>query len=152
MCYIICITLVHEISIHAANKETIMRGAKVRETFGGMLRRIRIEEADIGLRAFADLINMKPSNLSNIERDCIPPPASRKAIDRICDALGLPKNDSRREKLFDLAAKAKNRIPADIAEAVKEWPGIPVLVRTVANKQLSEKKLRELAEYIKKFY
>ena len=142
----------HEILIQSDKKETIMRGAKVRETFGGMLKKIRINEADIGLRAFADLINMKPSNLSNIERDRIPPPASRKAIDSISDALGLPHGDPRRDKLFDLAARAKNRIPADIAEAVKEQPGIPVLVRTVANKQLSENKLRELAEYIKKFY
>jgi transcriptional regulator with XRE-family HTH domain len=130
----------------------IMRGAKKPKTFGELLKKIRVEEAGIGLRAFANLINMKPSNLSNIERGRIPPPASRKAIDTICDALGLPKTDLRRDELFDLAAKAKNRIPADVADAVKEQPGIPVLVRTVANKQLSEKKLRELAEYIKKFY
>jgi transcriptional regulator with XRE-family HTH domain len=121
-------------------------------TFGALLKKLRVEEADIGLRAFADLINMKPSNLSNMERDRIPPPANRETIDRIGDALGLPIGDPRRNELFDLAAKAKNRIPADVAEAVKEQPGIPVLVRTVANKQLSEEKLKELAEYIKKFY
>jgi len=122
------------------------------EMFGGLLKRIRVQEADIGLRAFADLINMKPSNLSNIERGRIPPPASRKAIETICDALGLSSDDPRREELFDLAAKTKNRIPADVADAVRAQPGVPVLVRTVANKQLSEKKLRELAEYVKKFY
>ena len=127
-------------------------GRKAEKTFGQMLKELRVEEADIGLRAFAGLIDMKPSNLSNIERNKIPPPASKKAIDRICDALGLANNDSRRAKLFDLAAEAKNRIPADVAEAVKEYRGIAVLVRTVANRQLSEKKMRELAEYIKKFY
>ena len=130
----------------------IMRGAKAKEAFGGLLKKIRVEEACIGLCAFADLIDMKPSNLSNIERNRIPPPAGRKAIVRICDSLGLAKNDHRREKMFDLAAKAENRIPADVADVVKNQPGVPVLVRTVANKQLSEKKLRELAEYIKKFY
>jgi len=121
-------------------------------TFGAMLKKLRVEEADIGLRAFADLINMKPSNLSNIERGRIPPPANRETIDRIGDALGLPIGDPRRNELFDLAAEAKNRIPVDVAEAIKEQPGIPVLVRTVANKQLSKEKLKELAEYIKKFY
>ena len=129
-----------------------MCGREIAKTFGGMLKKLRLEEAGIGLRAFADLINMKPSNLSNIERDRIPPPASRIAIVRICDALGMAKADTRRGELFDLAADAKNRIPADVAEAVKKQPGIPVLVRTVANKQLSEKKLREFAEYVKKFY
>ncbi|MBN2020007.1 MAG: helix-turn-helix domain-containing protein [Sedimentisphaerales bacterium] len=121
-------------------------------TFGKLLKKLRIEEAKIGLRAFASMINMKPSNLSNIETGRIAPPASSEAIKTICDSLGLSSNDPHREKLFDLAAKSKNRIPADVADAVKKQRGIPVLVRTVANKQLSEKKLRELAEYIKKFY
>lgn len=129
-----------------------MAATKDTETFGGLLKKLRLEEADIGLRAFADLIDMKPSNLSNIERDRTLPPASREAIENICNALGLDKVDTRRTQLFDLAAKTKNRIPADVAHAVKEQPGIPVLVRTVANKQLSEQKLRKLAEYIKKFY
>lgn len=124
----------------------------IKKTFGEVLKKLRVEQAGIGLRTFADLINMKPSNLSNIERNRIAPPANRKAIDIICDALGLPDNDPQRDDLFDLAAKAKNRIPADIADAVREQPGIPVLVRTVANKQLNENKLRELNEYIKKFY
>lgn len=129
-----------------------MAARRSQKTFGLLLRKLRIDEAGIGLRAFAGMIDMKPSNLSNIERGRIPPPASRKAIDTICDALGLASKDSRRVELFNLAAEAKNRIPADVAEAVKTCPGVPVLVRTVANRQLSEKKIKELAEYIKKHY
>ncbi len=121
-------------------------------TFGRYLKKLRLEEARIGLRAFASMIDMKPSNLSNIERDRIPPPANRKTIDTICDTLGLAKDAPERDQMFDLAAKAKGRIPADVAEAIKASPGVPVLVRTVANRQLSEKKLRELAEYIKEYY
>ncbi|MBW8000723.1 MAG: helix-turn-helix transcriptional regulator [Planctomycetes bacterium] len=122
------------------------------ESFGVMLKKLRLEEANIGLRVFADMINMKPSNLSNIERSKIAPPANRKTIDLICDTLGLSKTDQRRTELFDAAAEGQNRVPADVADAVKQQPGVPVLVRTVANKQLSEEKLKELAEYIKKYY
>jgi transcriptional regulator with XRE-family HTH domain len=122
------------------------------ETFGEMVKRLRIEEACIGLRAFADLVNMRPSNLSNMERGRIAPPADKKKLDLICDALGLPSQDPRRAQLFDLAARAKNRIPADVADAVREQPGIPVLVRSVSNRQLNEKEIRDLAEYIKEFY
>ena len=128
------------------------RTKKQVRTFGQLLKKLRIEEARVGLRAFADLIDMKPSNLSNIERDRTAPPASKKKLDLICDALGLPNGDARREELFNLAADTKNRIPADVAEVVREQPGIPVLVRTVGNKQLSEEKIKELAEYIKEFY
>ena len=126
--------------------------SKSKTTFGQMLKKLRLDEAGIGLRAFAAMIEMQPSNLSNIERDRVPPPASRQAVDRICDALGLADSDLRRAQLFDLAANVANRIPADVADAVRKQPGVPVLVRTVANKQLSEKKLRELAEYIKEYY
>jgi len=119
-------------------------------TFGAELKRLRMASG-MGLRVFANLIDMAPSNLSNIERGKIPPPAGKKMLDTICDALGLPPDDPNRVLVFDLAA-AGRRIPADVAEAVKKQPGVPVLVRTVADKQLSEKKIRELAEYIKKYY
>jgi transcriptional regulator with XRE-family HTH domain len=120
-------------------------------TFGQELKRLRLG-AQIGLRAFSSLIDMAPSNLSNIERDKAPPPAKREKLELICSALGLDPDDPQREKLFDLAAAwDEGRIPADVREAVRK-PGIPVLVRTVANKQLSKKKLRELAEYIASYY
>lgn len=119
-------------------------------SFGQMLKHIRVQEANIGLRRFAGMIGMQPSNLSNIEQGRIAPPATRKQLDLMCDTLGLSQNDNKRTRLFDLAAEySQNRIPADVADTIKNQVGVPVLVRTVANKQLSEKKLRELANYIK---
>lgn len=120
--------------------------------FGRLLKKIRVEEANIGLRSFAELVELQSSNLSNIERGKIPPPANKETLDRICDALGLSSADPRRAALFDLAAEDSKRIPADIATAIKENEGVPVLVRTVANKQLSDEKLRELTKYIEEHY
>jgi transcriptional regulator with XRE-family HTH domain len=125
--------------------------AKKNTTFGRELKQLRLE-ARIGLRAFARLIDMAPSNLSNIERERIAPPAGRSKIDEICDALGLGNRDTRRELMYDLAAADAGRIPADISEAIHKNPGIPVLVRTVAGKRMNEKKIKDLAEYIKKYY
>lgn len=122
------------------------------ESFGQLLKKIRIEKANIGLRRFAELVEIQPSNLSNMERGKIPPPANSKTIKCICDTLGLSKSDSLRSQLFDLAAHKSNRIPADVADIVKQNAGVPVLVRTVNNKQLSEDKLRELATYIEEHY
>lgn len=120
--------------------------------FGQLLKKIRVEEANIGLRNFAEMVELQPSNLSNIERGKIAPPANKGTLDRICDTLGLSPADPRRAELFDLAAEDSKRIPADIATAIKENQGVPVLVRTVANKQLSDEKLRELAKYIEENY
>ena len=66
--------------------------------------------------------------------------------------LGLPGEDPRREDLLDLAARTKNRIPADVADTIREQPGIPVLIRTVGSKHLGEDEIRELTEYIREFY
>ncbi|MBA7530026.1 hypothetical protein ES705_22229 [subsurface metagenome] len=121
--------------------------------FGQLLKKLRIEKANIGLRRFADLVDLQPSNLSNIEQGKIPPPANKKTIDCICDTLGLSKEDPQKAELFDLASDANaGRIPADVADAVKKQAGVPVLVRTVANRQLSEEKLIELAKYIEENY
>jgi transcriptional regulator with XRE-family HTH domain len=125
---------------------------KATEIFGGLVKKIRLEETKVGLRAFAELIEWQPSNLSNLERGRLAPPADGKTITSICNALGLSEDDPRRSRLFDLAAKEKKAIPQDVAKAIKEQPGIPVLVRAVANKRLDDDKLKELAEYIKKFY
>ena len=123
------------------------------QSFGQLLRKLRIEKANIGLRRFAELVELQPSNLSNIEQAKIPPPANRKTIECICDTLGLSESDPLRSKLFDLAAQCKsNRIPADVADIIRQNAGVPVLVRTVDNKQLSEKKLKELAKYIEEHY
>jgi transcriptional regulator with XRE-family HTH domain len=123
------------------------------ESFGQLLKKLRIEKANIGLRRFAELVEMYPSNLSNIERGKAPPPAKSEKIELICEALGLSKSDPLRSKLFDLAAQYKpNRMPADVANIIKNNAGVPVLVRTVDNKQLSENKLKELAKYIEEHY
>jgi len=126
---------------------------QVEQSFGQLLKKIRIEKANIGLRRFAELVELQASNLSNIERGKIPPPANSKTLNCICDTLGLSKSDPLRVKLFDLAAQYKSkRIPADVADIIKQNAGVPVLVRTVDNKQLSEKKLKDLAKYIEEHY
>lgn len=123
-----------------------------KETFGTMLKKIRLEDARIGLRAFADLIGWQASNLSNLERGRVKAPADHKKILEICDALGLAPQDPRRTQLIDLAAKDRDAVPGDVAEAIRQQPGMPVLVRTVTNRRLDDKKLKELAEYIRTFY
>jgi len=125
--------------------------AKINENFGEYLKKLRLQ-ARIGLREFARLINKQPSNYSNIETGKSAPPADSKTLDVICDTLGLEKNCEQRNILFDLAAKEGKRIPADIAQSIREFRGIPVLVRTIKNKKLSETKLLELTKYIKKNY
>ena len=96
---------------------------------------------------------MQPSNLSNIEYGRIAPPQDHDALARIAEALGFEEGSPGRQRLFDLAIEHKEgALPADVARYAGSAQGIPVLLRTIQNRQLSEEELRELADYIQERY
>ncbi len=121
-------------------------------TFGEYLRKCRLK-AGYGLRSFAVTIGMQPSNLSNIEHGRLPPPQDARVLEFIAETLGMSKGSKEYSLFFDLAVKHKGvALPPDVASYAEKTPGIPVLLRTIENKKLSEKDLRELTEYIRVKY
>ena len=116
-------------------------------TFGEFLRTHRLK-AGLGLRAFAEAAGLQPSNLSNIEHGRIAPPQDREVLNRIADLLNLSEESPERATLFDLAVKGRNRLPADIAGFAARTPGIPVLLRTIENRGLSQEELAQLTKYV----
>jgi transcriptional regulator with XRE-family HTH domain len=118
------------------------------ETFGGYLRALRLQ-AGVGLRAFAEAAEMQPSNLSNLEHGRLNPPQDKKTVDHLADLLGLEPGSSPRARFFDLAVAGRDRPPADVAAYAARTPGIPVLLRTIENRGLSEEELRRLTERIR---
>jgi transcriptional regulator with XRE-family HTH domain len=125
---------------------------KSKETFGQYLRKLRIARG-FGLRAFSRQLGMDAANLSNIERGKVRPPRSPEILEAIAEALALPEGNEERQRLFDLAvADRPERMPADVAHSAAKEPLIPLLLRTVANKQLGEKELRELIKELNERY
>jgi len=118
-----------------------------RETFGEYLRACRLK-AGYGLRVFAEAIEMRPSNLSNVEHGRIPPPQDLGTQTRIADALGFPEGSKERERLFDLAVAYKQKLPADVAAFAAKTPGIPVILRTLQNRRLTKRQVEDLTRYI----
>jgi len=119
-----------------------------RQSFGEYLRACRLK-AGLGLRTFAEAAAMKPSNLCAIEYGRQPPPRSAEALNRIADALGLPRGSRDRQRLCDLAAKHRpGALPPDVAAFAGRTPGIPVLLRTIENKRLTRQDLERLTEYV----
>ena len=116
-------------------------------TFGEFLRSHRLK-AGFGLRAFAEAAGLQPSNLSNIEHGRIAPPQDREILNRIADLLNLSEESPERATLFDLAVKGRDRLPADIAAFAARTPGIPVLLRTIENRGLSQEELAQLTKYV----
>lgn len=116
-------------------------------TFGEFLRAQRLR-AGFGLRAFAEMAEMQPSNLSNIEHGRIAPPQDREILSNLADLLDLPERSAERARLFDLAVEGRDRLPADVASFAARTPGIPTLLRTIDNRRLSQGQIAELTEYV----
>lgn len=118
-----------------------------RTTFGEFLRAHRLK-VGIGLRAFAEAAGLQPSNLSNIEHGRIRPPQDHDILNRIADLLNLSEGSAERATLFDLAIQGRGRLPADVATFAARTPGIPVLLRTIENRGLSQAELARLTKYV----
>jgi transcriptional regulator with XRE-family HTH domain len=116
------------------------------DDFGPYLRDLRLK-ANIGLRRFAELVAIKPSNLSNIENGRRHPPADPDKLHEIAQALGLAENSEEWQRLFD-AARRHGDLPADIRH-MADRNLVPALLRTIDDLQLGDDDISRLITDIK---
>lgn len=117
----------------------VATGAIMDSRFGETLRRLRLQ-AGYGLRRFAELIEIEPSNLSAIEHGRRAAP--EKKLREIADALGLAEDSAEWRDLFDSAAR-DGELPADVRHVANRRL-VPALLRTIDNRQLSDEEISEL--------
>lgn len=113
------------------------------KSFGSYLKESRLK-AGFGLRRFANLIEMKASNLCDIEHGRRRMPKER--LEATADVLGLEKGSSDWEQFFELA-RTRGELPADVQE-MAERRFMPALLRTIDNVKLSDDDLKRLIEDI----
>jgi transcriptional regulator with XRE-family HTH domain len=109
------------------------------KSFGSYLKELRLK-AGFGLRRFANLIEMKASNLCDIEHDRRAMP--KEYMEPVAEALGLEKGTADWEKFFELACKS-DEIPADV-QRVARRRFVPALLRTIDNVKLSDDDIKRL--------
>jgi transcriptional regulator with XRE-family HTH domain len=117
------------------------------KTFGKFLKEKRLA-LNLSLREFARKVGLQPSNYCNIEADVLPPPPVT-ALDRIAGALGLQQGTEDFEAFYDLAAKGRDEIPADVTRIVKANELIPAMLRTVEYENVTKNQLRGIIEDLK---
>jgi transcriptional regulator with XRE-family HTH domain len=113
-------------------------------TFGQFLKEKRLA-LDLSLREFARRVGMQPSNYCNVEADVLPPPPAE-TLEKVAHTLGLEKGTPDYETFHDLAAEARDEIPADVERIVKENDLIPAMLRTLEYEQLTREQLCGIIE------
>jgi len=118
------------------------------QTFGNCLRDLRIK-AGFGLRSFAKMVDMQPSNLSLIENSKVNPPRDKDILFKLAKALKLKKGTEDWGQFFDLAVQDIDSLPADIATDKATRDLLPIMLRTVANAKLSKEEILKLIKKIR---
>ena len=106
--------------------------------FGKMLREKRLAKR-YSLRAFAKLVSVSPTYLSQVEQDNVDPPTAER-VQRMAEVLG--------ENPDELIALA-GRLPEDLPKIIHKQPTeMPVLLREASG--LTAEQLRQLTEHVQR--
>ncbi|MCW6675810.1 helix-turn-helix domain-containing protein [Aerococcaceae bacterium NML171108] len=106
--------------------------------FGQYLRSVR-QAKKISIRQLAKAVSKTPTYISDIEKGNNKPP-ERELLDRIILALQLEEFPDIKNRLYDLAAKERKDVPADIKEYLMENESILKIIRT-AKESPNEKQI-----------
>ncbi len=112
--------------------------------FGEYVKKKRIEKG-ITLRSFSELVGIAPSYMSDIEKAKRNAP-TQEYLDKICEILEL--NNEERDELYDLAAKSKDTIAADLTQYVSENPNLRVALRKAKNFNMKDEEWIKVIEKI----
>jgi transcriptional regulator with XRE-family HTH domain len=112
--------------------------------------KMRRAELRLSLRAFAERAGMDPGNASRLERGRMAPPEGTEVLARIATALELKEGTREYERLMDVAAAAKGRVPQDLLTDQEVAARLPILFRTLRSKPLNGEQLEKLIDSIRK--
>lgn len=103
--------------------------------FQEVLRELR-NARGLGLREFAALVEMDPSNYARFESLNRPAVPTDENLSRIAEGLGLAADSEDRQVLFDTAALARGQIPTDLRENSDAMRQMPQVLQLLRNNQL----------------
>jgi transcriptional regulator with XRE-family HTH domain len=119
-----------------------------KQSFGSFIRAKRLE-ADITLRGMAQILDISPVYMSNIETDRNPAPKAD-ILENLAKALRLDKHE--REIMYDLAAESKSyaAIPGDLPEYISANEYARIALRVAKDVDATDTEWIEFIEKLKK--
>jgi transcriptional regulator with XRE-family HTH domain len=120
-----------------------------KKAFGVFFKELRIAQ-QMTLRQFCDTHGYDPGNMSRLERGLLPPPDSEAKLTDYAKALRIRRGSDTWYEFFDLARMAQGKLPPEILKNRDVVERLPLLFRTLRGQRVSERKLNELVEMIRR--
>jgi len=114
--------------------------------FGQYLRAVR-QAKKMSIRQLAKAVSKTPTYLSDIEKGNNKPP-EKELLEKIIQELKLDDYQKLKNTLFDLAAKERNDIPADIKEYLMSNKALLQIIRTAQEKPDGEQIWTQISEKV----
>lgn len=114
--------------------------------FGKYLRSVR-QAKGISIRQLAKDVNKTPTYLSDIENGHNKPP-EKELLETIIQKLNLDEFPKVKATLFDLAARERNDIPADVKDYIMSNQTLLRIIRTAKDRPNSEQIWSQIAKNI----
>lgn len=121
----------------------------VHPSFGEFFKQKR-RELGLTLREFCRINGFDPGNISKIERGLLPAPQSKERRSAYARALGIKEGTDDWLEFCDLATTSVGKIPPDIASDAELMNALPVLFRSIRNKDLDTEDLEKLIKSIRR--
>lgn len=122
-----------------------MAGAKA---FGELFKKRRLG-IGLSLREFCRRNGLDPGNTSKLERGRLAPPADRKKLEAYAGVLDLEEGSDEWREFIDLGLVCAGRIPEEVLSDEELVKRLPMIVRTVSGRRLTEEQLDDLVEKIR---
>jgi transcriptional regulator with XRE-family HTH domain len=119
------------------------------KAFGELFKRLRVDKR-ITLRKFCLKNRYDPGNISKLERGRLAPPQSEDKLAEYARALGVPAGSAQEREFIDLGLACAGQIPDEIMSDEELVAHLPLFLRTVKGKKISQETLNELIEVIRR--
>lgn len=115
--------------------------------FHELFKKKRMEIGTV--REFAKKSGLDLAYISRLENGITLPPRDSKKLEKLALALGVKRKTDEWQEFMDLAAVAKNELPADLRDDARVSKVLPAFYRAIRSKEMDEEELQRLLGLIK---
>lgn len=121
----------------------------MKKKFGEYFKELRIKKG-LTLRKYCEKYDLDAAQISRMERDLLAAPKVKEKIKFYAETLGLKEGSSEWNEFFELASISNGSFGVEDVKNPALLNKLPIFLRTLDNKNLSEEKLDKLLELIRK--